>query len=178
VRYQHDDGALIPEQLVLRRWKDRSKEKSAIKSGISFDGIRLPPGTWRALQNWLENGLRINDVDDPEVLKAFAERSRTKEPTLGFPTPTKFAQMLSFLQHKGVLRDVVHRDREPTNPGLPDLFLYRVDRQGGVHGGRFVEVKRWNRREKFKERVSESQKRELAFLAGLDLPAQVVYLLE
>jgi len=91
---------------------------------------------------------------------------------------SKFAALLSFLEHKGVLRDVVDRPRSLDNPGLPDLFLYRVDQKGRVHGGRFVEVKRWDRRRRARERVSVAQKEELAFLTQLGLSAQVVYLRE
>jgi len=85
--------------------------------------------------------------------------------------------MLAFLQRKGVLRDVMGRERQSATPGLPDLFLYRVDRNG-VHDGRFVEVKKWDKRANKKEPVSKAQKDEIAFLKKLGLSAGVVYVYE
>ena len=146
VRYQHGDARLIPEELVLRRWKDRSNEPSAKASGVRFDGCRLSPGTWTLLRQWLAQGLRQEDLTDPAVLKQYAEMSRVARVTLRAPQASKFVALLSFLEQKGVLRDVVERPRSRDNLGLPDLFLYRADRKGRVHGGRFVEVKRWDRR--------------------------------
>jgi len=178
VRYQHGDARLIPEELVLRRWKDRSNEPSAKASGVRFDGCRLPSGTWTLLRNWFEAGLRREDVGDAAVLKQYAQKRRAAYANHRAPEASKFAAMLSFLEQKGVLRDVVERARSLDNPGLPDLFLYRVDRKGRVHGGRFVEVKRWGTRRNVRERVSAAQKEELAFLTQLGLSAQVVYLRE
>jgi hypothetical protein len=94
------------------------------------------------------------------------------------PQLTKFAAMLGFLNGRGVLRTVTGRTRDAANPGLPDLFLYKVDASGRVHGGRFVEVKRSDRRRKRREAVSAAQKAELAFLKSLGLKAHVVYLEE
>lgn len=178
VRYQHGDQHLIPEAIVLRRWRDRSKEDSAKASGIRFDGCRLPPGTWTLLRRWLGDGLQVKDVTKPLALKEHAERSRRLGLKLRAPEPSKFARLLSFLVERGVLRKVMNRKRPADKPGIPDLFLFRVDRNGRVHGGRFVEVKRWNRRQHTKERVSAEQREEIAFLTGLKLAAQVVYLLE
>jgi hypothetical protein len=55
---------------------------------------------------------------------------------------------------------------------LPDLFLYRVARSGRVERGHFVEVKRP------RERVSQAQKEEIAFLQELGLSADVVRIRE
>src|SRR5204862_5934112 len=74
VRYQHGDQRLIPEMTVLRRWRDRSKESTAKANGTRFDGCRLPPGTWRLLTQWLENGLAFEDVTNPSALAEHAER--------------------------------------------------------------------------------------------------------
>jgi hypothetical protein len=178
VRYVHGAGALIPEELVLRRWKDRSKEDSARIQGIRFDGCRLPPGTWTLLKHWLDAGLQLTDVTDPEALQRCADDSRTAGLKLKAPHASKFAAMIGFLQKKGVLHKVLERERDPESPGLPDLFLYRIDRSGDVQGGRFVEVKRWNRNDGFRERLSPTQKDELAFMRSLGLRADVVYLLE
>lgn len=70
------------------------------------------------------------------------------------------------------------RQRLETSPGLPDLFLCRVNPGQGVHGGRFVEVKRSVPHRNWKEPASREQLEELAFLRRLGLKAQVVYLLE
>jgi hypothetical protein len=86
--------------------------------------------------------------------------------------------LIAFLRRKKVLSDVVDRARDPSAPGIPDLFLYRLDRAGRVHGGCFVEVKRWNRTTRVREQVSGQQKAELAFLQSVGLAAGVTYLIE
>jgi hypothetical protein len=179
VRYCYGTLALIPEELVLRRWRDRSREPSATARGVRFDGCRLPPGTWRLLRRWMEDGLSLEELTNQDVLSRHAERSRQAGLKLRAPQVTKFAAMLGFLKEKkkGVLQKVMDRPRAADKPGIPDLFLYRVDRNGHVQGGRFVEVKRWDRRRK-SERVSTAQKEEIAFLRGLGLVAEVVSLLE
>lgn len=178
VRYQHGDGCLIAEQVVLRRWKERSKEPTVVAAGVRFDGCRLPSGTWTLLRQWIEEGLPPAELANPAVLTAHAQRNRMLGSELRTPESTKFAALIRFLLEKDVLRQVVGRRRSSEKPGLPDLFLYRVDREGRVHGGRFVEVKRRNRRRRTRERVSQEQQAELDFLKGLGLAAQVVYLLE
>lgn len=147
-------------------------------SGLRFDGCRLPPGTWTLLRRWVDEGLQPSDAVKPEVLQAYAGRARRSDATLRAPQASKFADMLSFLEQRRVLTAIVNRQRDPAAPGIPDLFLYRVGRDGRVHGGRFVEVKRWSRADRAREQVSSEQKAELAFLRGLGLAAQVVYLIE
>jgi hypothetical protein len=68
--------------------------------------------------------------------------------------------------------------RDDISPGIPDLFLYRVDAATGVHGGRFVEVKRRVRLTGYREPVSAAQRREHALLRSLNLKVNVVYLVE
>ena len=178
IRYAFGDQRLIPEDLVLRRWRERSRNAWAQARGVKFDGCRLPPGTWRLLALWLREGLRSEDVSNPEVLQEFHDRSRTQRLTLRAPHASKFALLLGFLKRKGALDAILSRDRDPANPGIPDLFLYKVDRQGRVYDGGFVEVKRWNRQRRFRERVSPQQRAEIDFLNGIRLDARVVYLLE
>jgi hypothetical protein len=60
---------------------------------------------------------------------------------------------------------------------LPDLFLWRQDRNGSV-AGQFIEVKRYVRHTRWREPVSPQQKAELQFLGDIGLNASVVYLLE
>jgi hypothetical protein len=171
VRYPHRNRQLIPEELVLRRWRDRSTEDSATARGVRFDGCRLPPGTWRLVHNWFQNGLSIDDVGDPAALAKHAERTRNNAERLRAPQVGELAAMLTFLKKRRVLDVVIDRPRDARNPGIPDLFLYCVDRNGNVHDGRFVEVKR-NMRKKARGRVSDAQKEELAFLKELGLAAQ------
>jgi hypothetical protein len=178
VRYEHGEARLIPEELVRRRWRERTNAASAQAAGVRFDGCRLPPGTWILVGEWLQSGLQESDVSNAEVLARHLERTEPDTRKLRTPHVTKLAEMLGYLQRKRVLRKILARQRNPANPGLPDLFLYKVDRNGRVIDGRFVEVKRWDRRKKDRERVSPAQKAELAFLIGLRLKAQVVYLLE
>jgi len=177
VLYEHDEECLIPEQIVLRRWKARSKEDDARSAGIRFDGCRLPSGTWTLLRQWMEEGLPTGDLTKASVLNEHAERNRTLGGKLRTPVSTKFALMLGYLEKKKVLREIVARRRAVDTPGLPDLFLYRVDREGRVLGGRFVEVKRQGPTG-VRERLSSAQKEELVFLRSLGLKARVVYLLE
>jgi hypothetical protein len=178
VRFDHEGDCLIPEEVVLRRWKERSREPDAIAAGVRFDGCRLPSGTWTLLRRWLDDGLLLEDVTDPAALHDRVERSRQSGELLRTPVSTKFAAMTRYLVEKKALRAIVDRDRPEASPGLPDLFLYRVDREGRVHGGRFVEVKRWDPVRKKRERVSEAQRAELDFLKGLGLKARIVYLVE
>lgn len=178
VRYAHDDDCLIAEDVVLRRWKERSRETEARSAGVRFDGCRLPSGTWTLLRQWIEEGLAAPDLTNPAVLRTHAERNRALGGTLRTPVSTRFAALIRFLERKHVLTDVVGRTRSAEKPGLPDLFLYRIDGGGRVLGGRFVEVKRRNEALGTRERVSATQQEELAFLRGLGLRAQVVYLRE
>jgi hypothetical protein len=144
VRYHEGGAALIGEELVLRRWKDRSQTPYAMAAGTRYDGCRLRPGTCAILQQWFNQGLSERDATNPEVLRQFAERSRTRT-KLRAPAPEKFAALIAYLRRRGKLRAMVSRRRDPKKPGIPDLFLYMTDRQGRVQDGRFAEVKRWNR---------------------------------
>ena len=176
VRFQDGEECLIAEQVVLRRWKERSKEPAAKAAGIRFDGCRLPSGTWTLLRQWMDDGLAPADLAKSASLNEYAERNRVAGGLLRTPPSTKFAAMLGFLEGRKVLRKIIKRKRPAGNPGIPDLFLYRLDADGRVLGGRFVEVKRRNRARKVRERVSAAQQAELEFLQGLGLKARVVYL--
>lgn len=178
VRYQHGNACLIPEELVLRRWKDRSKEASARATGLVYEGCRVPPGTWTLLQQWLREGLQEADVTNAELLGGHAVRTRLGGSKLRAPQADKLADMLAYLVRRGVLRDVCDHPRAPASPGLPDLFLYKVDSDARVHGGQFVEVKRWDCRSNVREPVSAAQKAELSFLVSLGLKARVLFLQE
>jgi VRR-NUC domain len=178
VRYRHGHECLIPESIVLRRWQERTKQSSGTARPIRFDGCRLPSGTWTLLRAWIADGLSPESLTNPDVLEAYAARNRTGGSRLRSPVSSKYAQLIGFLLEKGVLEEVISRERSAENPGIPDLFLYRVDGAQHVHGGRFVEVKRSNPRERTREDLSPGQRAEIDFLRRLGLRAEVVYLRE
>ena len=123
-------------------------------------------------------GLRSEDLSNPAVLEEYAARHRSGGGTRRTPVSSKFAHLLTFLREKDLLQCVVDRERPVASPGIPDLFLYRMDANGRIHGGRFVEVKRHNQQTGYREPVSASQAAELEFLQSLGLEARVIYLLE
>ena len=63
VRFLLGNKAVTPEGLVLGRWKARSQEPSALADGVTFDGCRLPPGTWRVLLEAERRGLSLVDAN-------------------------------------------------------------------------------------------------------------------
>jgi hypothetical protein len=178
IRYQHGDRCLTPEGIVLRRWQDRSTEPAAVKSGTRFDGCRLPPGTWRTLHACLALGLDPDAARDPEQLAAYMARVRAAHPTWRAPHPSKFAVLIQYLHVRGVLEKMLSAVRDDTSPGIPDLFVYRVQPARGVHDGRFVEVKRRVRRAGYKEPVPRGQRREHELLRSLGLRLYIAYLVE
>lgn len=82
--------------------------------------------------------------------------------------------MGAYLKRRGKLQSILmrHTNIDPGSPGIPDLFLYRLEADGGVTGAKFVEVKR------MKEALLPSQASELRFQKTLDLKAGVVRLVE
>jgi hypothetical protein len=178
VRYQLGDRAVTPEDLVLQRWKARSKEPAATTSKVTFDGCRLPPGTWRLLKEVESAG---GDLDQPcghDGLQVRIASVRQRSPELRCPQVDKLLAMLDWLRTRGVLRKLVQRQRSNDSPGIPDLFLFRRAQDGRVLGGRFVEVKRCTRKPAWREPVSATQRNELRFLKELGLNASVVYVIE
>jgi VRR-NUC domain len=178
VRYRYRDRCLIPEDIVLRRWQDRTNEPAQRGKRTRFEGCRLPSGTWTLLLAWTRDGLPVESLTDAKALNECAARNRAAGGKLRTPVPSKFAHLLGYLLSRGVLDDVIRRERSVEHPGLPDLFLYRLDSRGRVHGGMFVEVKRSNPHARTREKVSPAQRDEIAFLKRLGLRAQVVYLVE
>ena len=178
VRYQYQDRCLTPEGVVLRRWRDRSLAPSAIQSRTVFDGCRLPPGTWRIVHACIGRGLAHGDVIDEEELRRHVTAVRIEHPTWRAPQTTKLAALIQFLSGRRVLEKVLSATRDDRSPGIPDLFVYRVNAAKGVHDGRFIEVKRHVRSTGDKERISRAQRREHQLLRSLKLRVSVVYLLE
>ena len=111
VRYWHGEARLIPEQLVLRRWKERSNQVAAKRNGVRFDGCRLPPGTWSLLDAWLADGLSLEEVTDATILRQYIAKSRAAGVKLRTPEAKKFAMMLSWLRDRGVLSKLLNRQR-------------------------------------------------------------------
>jgi VRR-NUC domain-containing protein len=178
VRFQHGSKCVTPEGLVLRRWKDRTQAPLQEAAGIVFDGCRLPPGTWRVLLEAESCGLALNQPFDRDQLMSFIDRVRRERPELRAPQVDKFLGLLDWLRGRGVLVDMVRRERSAESPGIPDLFLFRRDRTGRVHGGRFVEVKRATTKPYWREPLSASQREEMQFLNEQGLKATVAYVLE
>ena len=162
---------------MLRRWRGRANTEKAKTAGETFDGCRLPPGTWSLLNACAKAGLRLDSAIDPTDLKLHLDAARQTHPTWRSPTAVKFVHVIVFLRQKSVLASVLARTRTLQNPGVPDLFLWRQDRNGSV-AGQFIEVKRYVQRTRVREAVSREQKEELQFLKSLGLKARVVYLLE
>ena len=89
---------------------------------------------------------RAESLTDPRLLNEYAARNRAAGGKLRTPVASKFAQMIRYLLNKRGTRTVISRERSLENPGIPDLFLYRLDAQQRVYGGYFVEVKRRTRK--------------------------------
>ena len=159
---------------MLRRWRDRSREPSARRKGISFEGCRLPPGTFQLLNACRAAGLDFSSQLTPDRLRPFYERARREHPTWKAPNLENTIAMLTCLGKH--LPQILERERSSANPGLADLFLWMRRENGQLFGGRFIEVKR--KRGKYKEPESPGQRGEREFLAKLGAKARVVYLLE
>src|SRR3954454_22802846 len=141
VRYRHGDRCLIPEAIVLRRWQERTNEPAQRAKHTQFDGCRLPSGTWTLLRAWIRDGLPPESLTNPKVLDEYAARNRAAGGKLRTPVASKFAQMIRYLVNKRAVEQIIDRERSLENPGIPDLFLYRLDAEKRVYGGYFVEVK-------------------------------------
>ena len=161
----------IPEEIILGRWR-----RKKTRPGTVFKGMRLPPGTWRAVIACLEEDGGVEGISAPTVRRALTKlRDKPREPGLRYPSVESLRVLVEYLIRKGVCDPVVLRhwlQVDPESPGIPDLFLYSVDAGGRVASARFVEVKRPD------ERLLMSQVAELTFLRGLGLRAGVVRLVE
>lgn len=164
------------EAVVLRRWRDRSREPSARRNGISFEGCRLPPGTFQLLNACRAAGFDMPRPFTADTLRPYYERARREHPTWKAPNLESTIALLTCLATTRHLTKILGRERSPANPGLPDLFLWMRRKTGQLFGGRFIEVKR--KRGKYKEPESPEQRDEREFLAKLGAKARVVYLLE
>jgi len=171
VQFKDSDRWLIAEGLILRRWR-----RKRTRPGAVFRGVRLQPGTWRAVILCLARAGRV-DWASPTAIRAALERLPRKDidgNPIGAPTRGMLVLALQHLSKRGVLEPLLRRHEfsvERRSPGIPDLFLCRVEADGRITGARFVEVKRWN------EQVLDSQIAELRFLRAHGLKAGIVRLL-
>lgn len=174
-RVQYLDEAtgkwVIPEEIVLRRWRRKNT-----RSGVVFKGARLPPGTWQAVLSCLARGVGIDDTTAIALQRALDEMDgdRPDGPPLGRPNVECLLAMGAYLKRRNKLQPILlrHQSVDPASPGIPDLFLFRLEEDGVVAGARFVEVKKPD------EPLLTSQISELRFLRSLDLKAGVVRLIE
>jgi hypothetical protein len=169
-RFTCDGRALIVEDLVLRRWRQRRRADE------TFHGCRLPPRTWDVARECLANGFCLGPEDDVDGFQRQAAKVRSEHPLWKHPSATHFLVILRFLNERGVLQQVLDHSREFASPGLPDLVLYRRRGHGQHYGFIFVEVKRTVGR--WREPLSPAQRAELQFLRSLGLKAGVVRVIE
>ncbi len=182
VRYEYRGRHLvIPEDLVLRRWKDRSATDAARRSCEVFSGCRLHPHIWSTLTACVDAGLRLDATLTPEALRIAMESLKTRGVRTGPVRAEEYVVLVHVLSSKRLLQKVMRRVRDAASPGVPDLFLWRQKADGVPYGAGFVEVKRHARGDdgkSYRERVSTTQREELAFLTSLGLPARTVYVRE
>lgn len=102
------------------------------------------------------------------------DAERADRSPLGRPNVECLLAMGGYLKRRNLLQGILvrHETVDPSSPGIPDLFLFRVEADGQVAGARFVEVK------KPEEALLKSQIDELLCLRGLGLKAGVVRLSE
>lgn len=162
-----------PEQLVLWRWRRRKSEGVA-----SRHGARLEPSTWRTLGTILGGEYRVwrrLSLEDIRSRLAASQVMR-KRRQLRAPSAECIVAILRTLK-PAVARRIIERHLDPERvnprrPGVPDLFLWAVDRSGRLCSPRFVEVKRPD------ERLDPHQKEEIEFLRSLGLETGVFRLEE
>jgi hypothetical protein len=164
------------EAVVLRRWRDRSREPSAVATGTTFDGCRLPPGTFQLLDACAKAGLELCAAVTPEILRPYYKCARVEHPRWKAPNVTHLAALMACLANTKRLIAIVKHERRTENPGLPDLFLWKRDKKGRPFGGQFIEVKRRTRT--FTEPLSKEQRAEIVFLKSIGVKARPVYLIE
>ena len=158
----------IPEQVVLKRWRRR------IFAGHVFKGARLSATVWRAWHATF--GMANVREMSPERIKRFIETATPslKQRHLKLPDAET---VRALAQHCGPVAMRLLIERHTTKPkgesGVPDLFLYAVRSDTDqVSIARFVEVK------KPQEKLSDSQRLEIAFLQYQGLHARVLRLKE
>ena len=161
----------IPENVVLKRWRQRKMENH------SFHGCRLSPNLWRAIGKAYGNeGDSISKLT-PDALEKNGEiiRIDAVEHHLTVPNADVLHSIISALGPMK-LQQILDRHLDPARAekfGTPDLFLFAKKKsETRVAFYRFVEVK------KPKERVSNDQNEEIAFLRSIGIQARILRLIE
>lgn len=130
------------EAIVLRRWRDRSCEPDASAKGITFEGYRLPPGTYQIINACIAAGFDIAEPITADALRPHYDRARREHPLWKAPNVESTVELLQWLARGNHLKRVLGRARSVANPGLPDLFLWKRGINGAAFRGEFIEVKR------------------------------------
>lgn len=165
------DRRAIPEDVALIRWRQREM------ADHRFHGCRLSPNLWRAIGQAYgrDAGAICNLTQDQletnrQVFQKDAAEHHLKVPELGV-----LEALISALGPKK-LQAILDRHLDPARRdrfGTPDLFLFaRKAGEERVAFYRLVEVK------KPKERISNDQHEEIAFLRSIGVPARVLRLIE
>lgn len=159
-----DSDMVIPEQIVLKRWRAMKSAK------LDFHGCRLSPTIWR--------GLRSVDFEcDEWEHQVSLQRAKIKETEchVKIPPTSALRAMRAVMgpEALGRLSDLGYSMIGQERFGTPDLFLWTSRRRSGVpRFASFVEVKKPN------EPVSKDQKLMIWALKRLGANAQVLRLQE
>lgn len=166
-----DGERAIPEDVVLKRWRRREM------TGHTFHGCRLGPNTWRAIDKAFGNRAALIctlTVDEISAARKALHLDKDDQ-HLWLPDPSSLWSLFSALG-PARLQAVLDRHLSPEREGrfgTPDLFLFA---KGGSASAtsfyRLVEVK------KPRERISNDQHEEIAFLRSIGVPARVLRLIE
>lgn len=166
-----DGERAIPEDVVLKRWRRREM------TGYTFHGCRLGPNSWRAIDKAFGNIARlVCTLSVGEISAARQALHLDKDDQhLWLPEPNSLWSLFSALG-PARLQAVLDRHLSPDREGkfgTPDLFLFA--KEGSASSTSFyrlVEVK------KPRERISNDQHDEIAFLRSIGVPARVLRLIE
>lgn len=162
---------VIPEQIVLKRWRKRKFVHSVPR------GFRLSPNFWRAIGITLgKNAKNIKLFNKNEIetnFKKHQEVIRSKK--FKIQSASNIIEIFKYLEtHQ--LQLILDRHLDPNREkkyGTPDLFLFLEHKKtNSISRACFVEVKRPN------EPLSNDQINEINFLRNIGLRSRVFRLIE
>jgi hypothetical protein len=154
-----DTKQLIPEQIVLKRWRKLSNQAHV------FHGCRLGPNVWQPLGNV--------DFETPDWIEQVQRLSQVK--TANSTTVGSLAAMRASIgaAKLSALNAFCQTMLSKEKYGTPDLFLWVTDKRTGKYlFGTFAEVK------KPKEPTSRDQKLMLWVMRRMRVNAAVIRLRE
>ena len=162
----------IPEQIVLKRWRERKHEN------YNFGGMRLSPNIWRSIRLALgEDCIRISKMSESEINASY--QNVPEEFTALNYKKVNGENILKLIEGIGLAKFqiLIARHNDPDREdiyGTPDLYLWATSKARQlIKYIRFVEVKRP------REHIKAHQKEEIAFLNNeLSLKARVLRLKE